>query len=351
MHDIDYLIVAENATLGQKIYTTQRKAMLEELGYSVQLVEFKSPDMRITLDMLRIAYIYKKNLEKTLQATRPKIIELYCPATHILQNSKLLRNYKIISSFDLPFGLNITGFGSGLLHTLERRKYRSSDLIFYLTKYGGDFIKSRYRIEKRTVHMPYVLDPAERLNAAISDNDFALAYCPEINLDKKGFDILIRAWNILENDKKLVVLGIREETAALYLRKKDILMPKKVEFVSFLPRAQFISLLASCRFFISSSRSEEFGQIIIEALSFGKTVVSTPTVGPCEFLKEIDERLVSPSFSPADLAGTIEYLAGDSFNNIDQKINHVMKDYEYESVKNRLNEEVVALLTGDNHPC
>lgn len=65
MEKIDYLIVTENATLGQKMYTNQRKEMLEDLGYAAKIVCFTSPSIKITLDFLRIAYIYKKILRNT----------------------------------------------------------------------------------------------------------------------------------------------------------------------------------------------------------------------------------------------------------------------------------------------
>lgn len=345
MQDIDYLIVAENATWGQEVYTNQRKVMLEELGYSVKTIRFNSPQIRITLDFLRIAYIYKKNLEKYLKTTRPQIIEFYCPATLILQDYELLKKFKTIASFDLPFGVNMSNFGSNLLHRLERRKFRNADIIFSLTKYGGDFLRSEYQIKKKIVQLPYVLNPEELNMIHVYDGDFAFSYCPKDRFDKKGLDILIKAWNILRTKKKLIVIGTDRACAIGYLQRKNIALPENVEFVSFLSRKEFLLLMSSCSFFISSSRFEEFGQIIIEALSFGKPVISTPTLGPSELLNDIDKELISPSFSPSDLAKTIEYLKKNpSDENIKKDLSRFMKTYNYESVKNRLNEEIAALL-------
>jgi len=345
MQDIDYLIVAENATLGQEVYTNHRKVMLEELGYSAKIIKFESPKIRITLDFLRVAYIYKKNLEKYLKTTRPKIIEFYCPATLIFQDYKLLNNYKIIASFDLPFGVNMSHFGSNLLHRLERRKFSNADIIFSLTKYGGDFLISKYRIKRKIVHMPYVLNPEELKMTHVSDADFAVSYCPRNRFDRKGLDILINAWNSLKTRKKLIVIGTDKKSAIGYLQRKGIELPENIEFISLLPREEFLSLLSSCSFYISSSRFEEFGQIIIEALSFGKPVISTPTFGPSELLNDIDKELISPSFLPSDLAKTIEHLKKNpSDENIKKGLSRFMKTYNYESVKNRLNEEIAALL-------
>ncbi len=347
MQNIDYLIVAENATLGQKIYTDQRKVMLEDLGYSVKIVSFSGPKMRITLDMLRIAYNYKKNLEKNLETLKPQIIEFYCPATLILQDKQLLKNYKTIASFDLPFGVNTLNFGSSILHRLERQKFLEADLIFSLTKYGMNFLRSKYQINRKMVYLPYVLDPKEQEGVKVYNGDFALSYCPEERLERKGFDILMGSWNIINSGKKLIVMGINRERANKYLLKKGIVLPENVEFIHFLPREEFLSLISSCSFFISSSRFEEFGQIIIEALSFGKPVITTPTLGPSELLGEIDKKLICPTFSPIDLARTIEYLEENSSSMYLEKIrDKFMKNNNYHSVKNRLNEEITALLAG-----
>lgn len=350
MQDIDYLIVAENATKGQEIYTNQRKDMLEELGYSTRIIKFDCPKMRITLDMLRIAYIYRKNLEKYLKTIRPQIIEFYCPATLILQDSRLLEDFKIIASFDLPFGINTLNFGSNILHSLERKKFNNADLIVSLTKYAEDFLVSEYKVKRQIVHLPYVLSPKEQSGISAFDGDFAVSYCPKSRLDRKGLDILIKAWNEVNTSKKIIIIGTDEKTASEYLVKKGIMLPENVEFISVLPRRDLLSLLSSCSFFISSSRFEEFGQIIIEVLSLGRPVISTPTIGPSELLCKIDKKLISPTFSPSDLAGTIKYLEenlSDTF--LQEGISQFKEIYNYDQVKNKLNKEITALLAGEGY--
>ncbi len=350
MQAVDYLIVAENATLGQEVYINQRKDMLEELGYSASIIKFDSPKMRITLDMLRIAYVYKKKLEKYLETVRPQIIEFYCPATLILQDIRLLRNFKIIASFDLPFGINTTHFGSTLLHILERNKFNDADLIVSLTKRGENFLVLKYKISRKIIQLPYVLNPEELENIKVFNGDFVVSYCPKDRLERKGLDILIKAWNEISTEKRLVIIGTDEKNAIRYLLKKGIMFPKNVEFIPFLPRDEFLSLLSSCSFFISSSRFEEFGQIIIESLSLGKPVITTPTIGPSELLNDIDKKLISPTFSPSDLAKTIKYLEenlSDTF--IKNGIKHFKEIYNYELVKNRLYEEVKTLLSGGSY--
>lgn len=344
MRRVDYLIVAENSSAGQKMYTKQRKRMLEELGYSVESVSFSIPTVRITLDFLRVAHVYKKNLEQYLKRVKPEVIEFYCPATIILQNKKMIEKYKTIASFDLPFGVNIWHFGSTILHHLENKSYHDVDLILSLTKYGKRFLIDKYAIEEgKIIQIPYTLHPDE-MEYKIADDGFAISYCSK-EMRRKGLDILVKAWSMHHKNKKLVVTGVNKEEAALYLKRKSIKIPHNIEFAGVMTRAGYLSKLARSGFYISPARFEEFGIAVLEALSYGKPVAATPTIGPSEFLREIDKNLISPSFSPVELANTIKYIeehVGEQ--RIQEDIEKYVDDYNYSNIKERLKKNVLDVL-------
>ena len=344
MRRVDYLIVAENSTAGQKMYTNQRKRMLEELGYSVESVSFSIPTIRLTLDFLRVAHAYKKNLEEYLKGVKPEVIEFYCPATIILQNKKIIEKYKTIASFDLPFGVNIWHFGSTILHYLENKSYHDVELILSLTKYGKRFLIDKYGIEEgKIIRIPYTLHPDE-IGYKISDDGFAISYCSR-EMRRKGLDILIKAWSMLHENKKLVVTGVNKEDAVLYLKKKSIKIPDNIEFAGVMTRAGYLSKLARSCFYISPARFEDFGIAVLEALSYGKSIAATPTIGPSEFLREIDKNLISASFSPVDLANTIKYVeehTGDE--KLTRDIERYVDNYNYSDIKERLKKDVLDVL-------
>ena len=344
MGKIDYLIVAENSSAGQKAYSNQRKRMLEELGYSVELISFSIPTVRITLDFLRVAHVYKKNLEEYLKGVKPEVIEFYCPATIILQNKKIIEKYKTIASFDLPFGVNIWHFGSAILHYLEKKKYHDVDMVISWTRYGKQFLTDKYAIEEeRIIRIPYTLHPDE-LEYKISDDGFAISYCSRV-MRRKGLDILVKAWGMHHKNKKLVVAGVNEEDGAAYLKKKSIKIPDNIEFAGMLRREEYLSMLAKSSFFISAARFEDFGIAVLEALSYEKPVAATPTLGPSEFLREIDKNLISASFSPVDLANTIKYIeehTGDE--KMKKDIEKYVDNYNYSDIKERLKKDVLDVL-------
>jgi glycosyltransferase involved in cell wall biosynthesis len=344
MEKIDYLIVAENASIGQITYTEQRKRMLEDLGYSVKIVCFAKLEIRITLDFLKYAYIHKKNLEKYLKSVTPEVIEFCRPATVILQNKNTIMKFKTIVSFDLPFGVNASHFGSRILHYLEKKKCHEVDMVISSTRYGKQFLTDQYGIEAgKIVRIPYAVDLREVTKYQLTDDNFAISYCSRPWI--KGLDILVKAWSECHSTKRLVITGINKKDAMLYLKKKKVKIGDNIEFAGVLPREKHLSILAKSSFFISPARFEEFGIAILEALSYGKPVVSTPTIGPPEFLREIDKNLISASFSPVDLANTIEYVeehTGDE--KLTKDIEKYVDDYNYSNIRERLKKDVLDVL-------
>jgi glycosyltransferase involved in cell wall biosynthesis len=344
MKKIDYLVVAENSSAGQKMYNNQRKRMLEELGYSVELISFSIPTVRITLDFLRVAYAYKKHLEEYLKGAKPEVIEFCCPATIILQNKKMIKKYKTIVSFDLPFGVNVCHFCSTILHYLEKKKYHDVDMVISWTRYGKQFLTDKYEIEEeKIIQIPYTLHPDE-VEYKIADDGFAISYCSK-EMRRKGLDILVKAWGMHHKNKKLVVAGVNGEDGAFYLKKKKVKIPHNIELVGMLRREEYLSMLAKSSFFISAARFEDFGIAILEALSYGKPVAATPTIGPSEFLREIDKNLISATFSPVDLANTIKYIEehiGDE--KLTKDIERYVDNYNYSDIRERLKKDVLDVL-------
>lgn len=343
MKKIDYLIITELATTGQKMYTEQRKRMVEDLNFTAEIVSFDAPSIRLALDFFRVAYTFRKKVEKYLDQVLPEIIEFYCPATIILQRKKVIDNFKTVASFDLPFGVNVYQTGSRFLHYFEKKKYHDVDRVISLTNYGKQFLIDNYKVkESKIVLIPYAFDQSEIERYRISDDGFAISYCPENLLWKKGLDVLIKAWSIVQNSKKLVVTGVERNNAMHYLKKEKVKVPENVEFIGKLVRHDFLSILAKSSFFVSSARFEEFGQTAIEAISFGKPVVSTPTIGPLESLKKIDINLVSQSFSSIDLANTIRYAEEHiEDQKLRQRIAKVANNYEYFNMKKIFKEKVI----------
>ena len=93
--------------------------------------------------------------------------------------------------------------------------------------------------------------------------------------------------------------------------------------------------MAGCQVFVSSSISEGFGNVLVEAMALGKTVVSTncPS-GPAEILQNGDLGYLCPVQDPAALATTILKAVNSPLNaellkaaSLQYTIHEIVKQY------------------------
>lgn len=104
---------------------------------------------------------------------------------------------------------------------------------------------------------------------------------------QKGFDILIDAFSIATKDQmnwKLIILGEGEKKEDLTIQIKKSGLTDKIELIGRI--ANPFPILYQCDLFVCSSRSEGFGNVIIEAMACGIPVISTncPS-GPAEIIQ------------------------------------------------------------------
>jgi glycosyltransferase involved in cell wall biosynthesis len=153
----------------------------------------------------------------------------------------------------------------------------------------------------RGMHVPLDAPPAAGSTAgesAGSTRDIdALAYAgyPE----KRGLDVLIRAWAVAGAGHRLVVAGIEPERAVDWLRGRGIAIPDSVEWRGLMERPDWEAALARSRIFVNASRREDHGLSQLEALAAGCMLVTVPSAGPYEALP-IARRLEPRFIADAD---------------------------------------------------
>jgi len=126
---------------------------------------------------------------------------------------------------------------------------------------------------------------------------------------KKGIDRLIRAMASLP-DLRLVVAGNDEEslTPALQALASELGIGDRVTFPGAVAGAAKWDLLRAARCMVLPSRSENFGNVVLEALAAGCPVVITKNVGIAEYL---DDAAAVTAPDPEALAEAIARLHGD----------------------------------------
>lgn len=97
----------------------------------------------------------------------------------------------------------------------------------------------------------------------------------------KGFEYLIEAAKHLPDDYILLIGGEGFLHQSLQQRIDDGALRDKVKLIGFIPREELVSYFKRCRLFCLSSidKREAFAIVQIEAMAFGKPVVSTDIPG------------------------------------------------------------------------
>lgn len=117
-------------------------------------------------------------------------------------------------------------------------------------------------------------------------------------VEGKGIHVLLRALQALEstNHEVIIIGNLIDPKSYKYLEqlKDELALSEQVKFILSLPREKVYKYIKNCDYFILPSLKEGFGIALIEALMFGKPVISTYSGGPEEIVNEDNGILVKP---------------------------------------------------------
>jgi len=147
--------------------------------------------------------------------------------------------------------------------------------------------------------------------------DFLLsvAWLNQGNAQRKSVPETIKAFALLRDRYprlRLLVVGERGSAYPELARlAQDQGLGSAVEFLGAIPRDEKISLMQRCRVYVSPSRYEGFGLAVLEAMSCGAPVVSSPVGAVPEVVA--DAGLLVDGTSPVAIADAVSrYLEDDA---------------------------------------
>ncbi len=125
----------------------------------------------------------------------------------------------------------------------------------------------------------------------------------------KGFDTLIRAAALLP-DVHVIIAGEGPERAALTNLITECGVASRVKLLGW--RNDSGALLKTADLFVSSSRHEPLGNMVLEALSASCPVLATRAEGPSEVIRDGIDGMLTPIDDSAALADGIKNLLADA---------------------------------------
>ena len=193
----------------------------------------------------------------------------------------------------------VAQIGAGPVHfctlhlSLNGPHYLRSDGLFCISEWQVGTVPSTYR--GRLFLLPNSLVPQPRLDPervrqlraelGAGDDDFVIGGVGRL-VRSKGFDILVRAFEAAALPAaRLVIVGEGHQR-----RRLGRLAGRNVTLTGF--RHDVKDLYQAFDLFVSPSRIEPFGRVIIEALDAGTPVVATDAQGPRDIARHLPIELV-----------------------------------------------------------
>jgi len=191
--------------------------------------------------------------------------------------------------------------------------------------------------------------PVSTPSSAVRGRFDAVAYAA--NPDKRGLELLVRAWGEAgPPGGRLGVGGLDRPAGERWLRRLGVHEPPGVEWLGELEPGRWLSLVAGAGVFVNASRFEDWGLAQMEALSAGVPLVTVPTPGANAALplaRELAPGLVASARSTEALAGALRAglaLDGAARLAYAKAAERLLAPYREPELRRRVAEEVLPRL-------
>lgn len=126
----------------------------------------------------------------------------------------------------------------------------------------------------------------------------------------KGLQVLLSAVSLLSSDYQLIVVGDGQLKTFYQHQSQKLKINHRTVFAGFVQEALLPEYYSASDVFVlpSTSNSEGFGLVLIEAMAMNKPVISTKAIGSYSWFKQQQvANFVNPN-DPVELANSIKYV-------------------------------------------
>jgi hypothetical protein len=306
-------LVSSGTTLGQAINDVEFESVLTDAGADAVRVlpafprlpeRIKQPQVNDVVE----AWWLRRALTRHLRRHPVDAVVFATTTATFFQPRSVLRRSAL--RFDALACENRRGRFGLISRVLEQRALHHVRVFLPMSSNRSlPLPRDRYLAQAETViAMPPVLPPDR---VPDRPREHGRVFCYASNPEKKGLDVMIRAWQAhARADARLFVAGISASAAEAYLSSKGLSTPSDVAFLDRIPHAEFVEQLCRAEIYLAASRHEEYGMAQLEALYFGALLVSAESAGLFEaagLLTALDPRLLASGVDDRTLAVSLDH--------------------------------------------
>ena len=169
----------------------------------------------------------------------------------------------------------------------------------------------------------------------IPDFPVQIGFLGGLSTERKGLDILLKAVADIKKDFVLHIGGTGNRVEAYKMLAERLNIADKCRFHGFVPYVP--DFMKQLHFFVSSSRMEAFGMVIVEAMASGLPIVTTNSGGPADFIDPSCGRMVAVE-DIDELREAISWMI-DNHHTFDRSVirNKALQQYSTDSFLQRIN--------------
>jgi glycosyltransferase involved in cell wall biosynthesis len=201
----------------------------------------------------------------------------------------------VITEVNTRFG---TGDVQGWELAASRRAFADADAVVAISRNLQSRLKS-FRADGAVALIPCTVDETYWTPPAAADENRPFTFYAQAHLTRrKGFDLLVGAFASRFRDDRstrLVIGGDGEVRAELEAQVVREGIRQQVTFLGSVPRDEVRTAMWAADAFVLPSRAENFGVVLIEALTTGLPLISTRCGGPEDIVTSEVGLLLEPN--------------------------------------------------------
>lgn len=202
--------------------------------------------------------------------------------------SKIIRKPYVVTEHTSRFTANFRSLLHKILTVYSLKRART---VISVSTHSAEEVSAF--IGRRPVVIPNIIDFEKFTSLSEPQTDvWQIGFLGNLNTPTKGLDVLLNALSGIRIEFKLHIGGSGNLLEEYKQLARQLKVEDKCIFYGFVAHSEVPAFMKHLHFFVSASRFESFGMVMVEAMACGLPVVATASGGPADFINSSNGILV-----------------------------------------------------------